>query len=137
MAIDFVDTNVFIRHFTNDDPDQAERAGRFFAEVEDGRRRVTTSKAILVEVAQVLTSKALYNASRRQAKRMLAPLLALRGFTLRNKRSYLEAIELFARHRDLSFPDAVVAVHAARTGARIVSFDLGFDRVDKVKRVEP
>ena len=78
MAVDFVDTNVFVRHLTNDDAGQAERARRIFAEVEAGSRRVTTSEAILAEVVYVLTSKTLYNASRRQVRQLLAPILGLR-----------------------------------------------------------
>lgn len=137
MAVGFVDTNVFVRHFTNDDPDQAERAGRIFAEVEAGTRRVTTSEAILAEVVYVLTSKTLYKASRGQVRQLLAPILGLRGFRLRNKRSYLEALDLFVEKRTLSFADALAVAHARHAGAQIVSFDKSFDRITGVTREEP
>ena len=137
MAVDFVDTNVFVRHLTNDDAGQAERARRIFAEVEAGSRRVTTSEAILAEVVYVLTSKTLYNASRRQVRQLLAPILGLRRFKLHNKTSYLEALDLFAEIRSLSFPDAIAVAHARRTDVRIVSFDKGFDRIAGVTREEP
>ena len=43
MASIFVDTNIFLRFLTNDDPAKAERAGKMFRDAVAGRLSLRTS----------------------------------------------------------------------------------------------
>lgn len=136
--MEFVDTNVFIRVITQDDPAMARRAYIFFEAVQDGSRLVTTSEGVLVEVEQVLSSKKMYARSRDEIRTNLAAMLQFPGMKLDGKGRYIEALDLYVAHPRLSFVDCICVVHA-RHGrmSAIVSFDRGFDRVVGVARREP
>jgi predicted nucleic acid-binding protein len=67
MAADFLDTNVFLRHFTEADPAQAhlvrqaEQSRGILHGLAAGTRVATTCEGVIVEIVQVLSSKNLYN----------------------------------------------------------------------------
>ena len=77
--IAFLDTNIFIRYLTQDDPDKAAQAYAVLQEVERGERLVMTTEAVLTEVVHVLSSKALYNVPRSIIRQRLYDLLSLSG----------------------------------------------------------
>lgn len=137
MELRFLDTNVFIRFITRDDPEQAQRVRKLFQQVEADTLQVTTSGEVLMEVVYVLSSKKLYALPRDQIQRAVSAPISLRGLKLANKRDYLEALDLFVDNRGLSFVDSLIVTQARRAGARIVSFDKGFDRIAGVTREEP
>ena len=141
--VEILDTNLIIRHLTEDNLDQSRRARSIFLEIESGAREVYLSEAVLVETAQVLASKALYNLSRDEMCTDLAYLLALRGVSCSHRRAYQRATELYRTASHLSFVDCLCVAHAERFGAApVLSFDRGFDRRSlhsetPVRRVEP
>ena len=50
MSRVFVDTNVFLRFLTNDDPAKARRAERLFHDATSGRVLLTTSVLVIAEI---------------------------------------------------------------------------------------
>ena len=122
MPLPFLDTNIFIRFLTQDDPDQSARAKRVLDQVAAGALEVTTSETIIGEVVFVLSSKALYNLPRDQIRVHLTALLNLRGLRLPYKRMYLRALELYALNPKLDFADALsVAQMEQRRLSTIIS----------------
>ncbi len=133
----FVDSNVLLRALTGDHPRQTEQCRRFFRRVAAGIE-VTTSEAIIVEVVYVLASSKLYAVDRRTIGDRLARLLSLRGWQLPDLPVYLEALDLFAAHPRMDFPDALAVAHMRSRGiTTILSYDRDFDRVEGVAREEP
>lgn len=133
----FLDTNVILRYITQDSAEQAERAYRLFQQLQQGALKVTTSEAVIVECVQVLSSKVVYNLPRQDIRTHLSNVLALKGLTIPNKRSYLQALDLYAS-TNIDFVDALNVAHMQRAGiTEILSFDRDFDRVPDVQRVEP
>src|SRR5262245_1464553 len=134
---DYLDTNVFIRHITRDDPQMAQQARALFKQLEAGQVTATTCEGVIVEVVQVLSSRVLYNLPRPQIRQHLGNLLSLKGLRLPRKGAYLKALDLYASS-NLDFVDALIVAHMQRDRSRVVvSFDQDFDRIPQVVRREP
>jgi predicted nucleic acid-binding protein len=135
--IRFLDTNIFLRYLTKDDPEKAERCFELFQRVKAGSEAVTTSESVIAEVVFVLSSAKLYAVPRDRVRSLLAPMLMLRGLRLPNRRLYLQALDLYAEH-DLDFEDALSVAHLKKRNlTAILSYDRGFDRIAGVRREEP
>lgn len=133
----FLDTNIILRHLTQDNPDQSTRAYQLFQQLEAGTIRLTLTEGVLIEAVQVLSSKALYNLPRGQIRTLLTDIMTLRGVRLSSKGIYLRALELYASLVFLDFVDALLVARTERTQDSIYSFDRDFDRVPHVIRREP
>jgi predicted nucleic acid-binding protein len=135
--LDHLDTNVFIRHITQDDPQMAQQARSLFKQLEAGQATATTCEGVIVEAVQVLSSRALYNLPRPQIRQHLSNLLSLKGLRLPRKRVYLRALDLYATS-NLDFVDALIVAHMERDRSSvIISFDQDFDRISQISRREP
>ncbi len=60
----FVDTNVFIRYLTKDDPDKAQACFELFRQAQANEVVLTTTEAVITEVVYVLSSKKTYGLAR-------------------------------------------------------------------------
>ena len=133
-----LDTNIIIRHLTQDDPQQAERARAFLKRVEAGTDVVLLTEGVLVEAVQVLSSRTMYNRPRTEIAHRLADIVMLRGARLTSKRRYLRALELYATQARLDFVDALlVAYTEEQQPSELFSFDRDFDHVQGITRKEP
>lgn len=134
----FIDTNLFLRYLTRDDPRKAERVAALLQRLRNGEEEATTSEAIIAEVVFTLTSKNLYALDRQQVHDLLQPIIELKGLRLSDRAVFLRALSLFAAHRALSFPDALAAAHVqTREYDAVLSFDRDFDRIPGIRRDEP
>lgn len=137
MELHFLDTNVVLRHITQDNPQQAQQARALLRQVEAGTLTITTCEGVIVEIVQVLSSRTLYNLPRAEIRTHLGTILTLRGLKLPHKRAYLRALDLYATHPFLDFVDALNVAHMERAKIRTIwSFDRDFDRINAVTRRE-
>ncbi len=134
----FVDTNIFLRHLTGDDPKKARACFELFQRADRKEVAITTSEAVIAEIVYVLSSsRQLYTLSREEIRARLYPLLCLRGLKIPYRKVYLRALDLYATY-SLDFEDAVTIAQMERQKiTEIISYDRGFDRVPTVKRTEP
>jgi uncharacterized protein len=133
----FVDTNVFIRLLTGDDPEKAERCFLLFQRVQQGETVLYTSEAIVAEVAYVLASRATYRFPRKEVVAGLNPLLALPGLRLDDKAMIFLALGLWETS-NLDFEDCLAVAQMQKLGLEsIFSYDRGLDRVPDIIRLEP
>ena len=134
----FIDTNVFIRYLTGDDPVK-EGASRLLMErLAAGEEEALTSESVVAENIYVLTSRSHYGLTREDAVARLLPAVQARGLRLPDKAVVLRAFDIYATYPFLDFEDALSVAHMASRDVReIVSHDLGFDHVSEVTRVEP
>ena len=136
MAV--LDTNVIIRYLTKDNADHARQAYELLQEVDAGKRTMLLPEGVLVEIVQVLSSKQLYNVARGTIRERLRAILSMPGIRLPNKRSYLQALDLYVDYSRLSFVDALCIAHAQRSeGGVVVSFDEGYKNLPGVKWEQP
>ena len=137
MPTYFVDTNIFLRHLTGDDPGKARACLALFQRAQRKEIALTTAESVIAEVVYVLSSKQLYNVARQDIRALLYPLLTLPGLRLTYRKSYLRALDLYATH-SLDFADALIIAQMERQQiADVYSYDRDFDRIATINRVEP
>ncbi len=133
----FIDTNIFIRHLTRDDPLKAQKCFDLFKKAESNEIAITTTEAVIAEVVYVLSSKRVYNLARNDIRSLLYPLLSLRGLKLANRKIYLRALDLYAAST-LDFEDSlIIAQMEYRQIPEVYTNDRGFDGIPAVVRFEP
>ena len=130
-----VDTNVFLRYFTNDVPAKAVASRQFLFDL--GRTsQAYVTESVLAEVVYVMLK--VYKATRKEIVDSFLPVLAVNGLVMDDKAMIFRALQLFSNHSYLDFEDALTVAHMERRGiTEIVSYDLDFDRIEGIKRVEP
>jgi predicted nucleic acid-binding protein len=133
-----LDTNVLIRYLTQDNPALAARSLALLEQVEAGSRSVMLLEGVLVETVQVLSSKRTYNVSREVIRTRLRYIIDLTHIDLPNKRTYLDALDMYVDFPRLSFVDALCAVFAQRSAdSTVISFDRGFRGIPGVTWERP
>jgi predicted nucleic acid-binding protein len=136
----FLDTNYFLRlatpPVTPQDEVMSHQSAALFRAARSGSKEITTSDAVLAEVAFVLTSAQNYRLSPAAAAR-LKPLLQLRGFRGVNKRFWLRALTIWEASPRLGFVDALTASYAEDVGIELASFDSDFDAFPGITRYQP
>lgn len=133
----FVDTNVFIRYLTNDDPTKAAACFQLFQQAAASQITLHTSEAVIAMVVYVLASKKLYSLDRSEIRTRMYPLLLVSGLQLAQRDVYLRALDLYAAY-SIDFEDALIAAHMERQRiVELYSYDTGFDKISGILRIEP
>lgn len=128
--IAYVDTNVLVRHLTDDPPEQARRATAILEKAE----RLILTDVVVAELVYVLESY--YERPRRQIAESVQSLLALSSIAVSNHDLLLRALELY-EHTRLDFAEAYLAAAAELTGVgAVASFDRTLDRAETIDRVQ-
>lgn len=125
-----LDTNILVRHFTNDPPGLAARAGSFLRAAEG----LFLVDLVVAEIVYVLESY--YEAPRAAVAKHVRSALGSPRIDVADAPVLWRALELYEFQR-LDFPEAYLAALAEATGASVASFDRSLDRIDSVTRVEP
>ncbi len=137
MTPRFVDTNIFLRHFLDDDPVHSPASHALFEAIERGEISVWTTDLAIAEIVFVLSNKRMFNLSREHIRDMILPLIELSGVQLPSKRLYRRIFDLYINQSI----DVIDAYHAALmeddNALELYSFDRHFDRVESLRRVEP
>lgn len=137
MNGEFVDTDVFIRLITGDDPVKQAAAEALFAQVEAGALTLRAPDTVIADAVFVLTSLRLYALPRPLVREKLAHLAGLPAFLVHNRRLLLRALDIFAT-TNLDFGDAmIVATMERRNATTVYSYDRDFDRMPGITRREP
>lgn len=127
----FIDTNVLVRHLTNDPPDMARRATRCLREASE----LVLTDVVLAEVAYVLESY--YELPRGEVATALRAIVDFPAIRAVDADLLHRAIEVYEVVR-LHFAEAYLVACAERTGVGVVaSFDRSIDRAGTVTRLEP
>lgn len=114
----FVDANVFLRFFTEDDAGQHARAVKLFRAAAEGRVALMVGPPVLFEVAWTL--RAAYARTSVQVLDVLEAILSLPGLSLTDALVCAKALRL-ARDSGVEFPDAYIAALAEMCGADAVA----------------
>ncbi len=138
----FVDANSFLRTVVGPEPEtQAmhDAAAALFRAVARGEEEITTSEAILAEVAFILTSKRQYGLPPAEVAARLGSIIELPGMLLPRgrKRLYLRALDLWAERPALGFGDALTVATIEETGLRLATFDTHFNGFPSINRYVP
>jgi len=131
----YLDTNVLLRLLTRDDENKAARARALLMRIERGDERVVTSSLVVFEV--VFTLQSFYKVPKGQIREMLLHLISMRALGLAGKSVFRRAFDMYV-DTAVSFADAyTVAAMEARGLREVYSWDLDFDHIPGITRVEP
>lgn len=131
----FLDTNVFLRYFANDDPVKSLAALALLQRVERGEEHVITTPIVVFEV--VFTLQRSYKIPKEVIRREVGKILSLRDLQLADRELCQNALNLYA-DQNIAFADAYHAIWMQRAGVtEVYSWDKEFDRVPSLTRIEP
>jgi len=132
----FVDTNIFIRYLTNDDPVKADRVDRLLDKAAKGEIVLVTAELVLAEVVWVLES--FYELKRASIGPMIKAILTTPGLKVINSSLVEKAIDYYLLH-NIDFIDGyIAAVMEKKKIDTIFSYDKKhLSRIQSVNRKEP
>jgi predicted nucleic acid-binding protein len=136
MKACFVDTNLFIRYLTNDDPDKANKVEDLLNQAAAGKIRLVTAEIVLAEIVWVLESY--YGLKKDQISSMVKAILATPGLDVINGKLLEKAVDYYL-YRNIDFIDAyIVALMEKLKISDIYSFDKKhLARINTINRIEP
>lgn len=132
----FVDTNVFIRYLTNDDPRKADRVERRLKLAMKGEISLVTNLMVIAEL--IWTLESYYQLSKPEVAEKLSIIINMPNLELAEKQRILKALSLYV-DKNIDFIDAFNAFFIKENGiSKVLTYDRRhFDRVEWLKRVEP
>lgn len=132
----FVDTNVFLRFLTRDDPTKADKARNLFIRAVKGEVRLITSVMVIAEI--VWTLESFYGLEKRDIADKVEKILNTPNLECRKGPILFQALDFYAS-KNVDFIDAYHAFLLKQQGiTRIVTYDRKhFGRVDWLKISEP
>jgi predicted nucleic acid-binding protein len=132
----FLDTNVLLRHLLQDYPEQASESTELFDKIAGGDRCVELSATVIFEAVYILSGQ--FGIERGAIATALQNIIELDSIVLRDKSAVVNALEIYPRHRSLSFADCFHAALALEDcHGEIYTFDKEFRRVPGITRLEP
>ena len=136
MAEVFVDTNVFLRFLTNDDPAKAKRAETRFKNAVSGKEHLRTSLLVIAEI--VWTLESFYKLEKKDIAEKVSTILNTPNLACTEARLIRLALDLYV-DQNIDFIDAYHAFYLKDEDLlKIVTFDRKhFGRVNWLEIVEP
>ena len=121
MASFFVDTNVFLRFLTNDDPAKAKRAETLFREALRGKIRLATSLLVIAEI--IWTLESFYNLEKPDIAAKVEKILHTPNLDCPEAPLLFMALDLYVQ-ANIDFVDAYNAFHMKEQGfTQIFTYD--------------
>jgi len=132
----FVDTNLFIRYLTNDEPILADRVEKLLDDAADGSVQLVTTELVMAESVWVLESS--YHLNHAQIAPLIRGILATPGMEVINGDIVGKALVLYEL-QNIDFVDAYIAALMEKEGIKdIYSYDKKhLSRVKTINRKEP
>jgi predicted nucleic acid-binding protein len=135
MARRFIDTNVFLRYLTRDDPSKYERCRAIFRKAIGGEIQITTSGMVIAELIWTLSS--FYRVPKADVIEKVSVIVGTESLFIPDKDVVADALVLYAR-KNIDYIDAYNAVFMKYEGlSEIYSYDEDFDALEEVQRREP
>ena len=133
----FIDTNVFLRFLTKDDPVKAASCHKLLQSAAAGELKLYTSDLVIAELIWVLQSPKTYNLNPPEIFDIIMPLLTIKNLNFPCKNIFPDIMELF-KTEDIGFIDAYNSeIMRSRKIDTIYSYDKHFDQLPDVIRKEP
>ena len=136
MKKSFVDTNLFIRYLTNDDPVKADRVEKLLDQAAGGSVKLVTTELVIAEIVWVLES--FYELTNVAIAPLVRGILATPGLEVINGALVGRAVELY-EGQGIDFIDGYIAAVMEKNGIdELYSFDRKhISRLRNVTRKEP
>lgn len=129
----FLDSNVWLRLFTNEPSPQFEDCRELLAKIETGNFLPYASNIVLLEVA--FTLKTFYKLKHPQIVTYLDTILHTRNLTIIEKTKSAEALKLFQKTK-IKFTDCLIATQI-KPGMRLITYDRDFEKLIPKQSITP
>jgi len=131
----FIDTNIFLRYLTKDDPSKYDKCREIFKKGVEGKIELATSGIVIAELIWTLLSY--YKVQKADVIDKISILVSTDNLYIPDKDIITDALVLYSR-KNIDYIDAYNAVFMRRYGfEEIYSYDEDFDAVENIKRTEP
>jgi len=132
----FVDTNLFIRYLTNDDPALADRVEQLLDDAATGAVQLVTTELVIAETVWVLESS--YHLNNARIAPLVRGILATPGLEVINGDLIGKALVMYEL-QNIDFVDAYIAALMEKQGIQdIYSYDRKhISRIKNITRKEP
>lgn len=132
----FVDTNIFLRFLTNDDPPKASRVEAFFRKAVAGKIHLVTNLMVIAEM--IWTLESYYGLNKEDIGSMVSKILNTPNLKIEGSTLLVEVLDLYIS-KNMDFIDAYNAFYIKDNNlGRILTFDKKhFSRVEWLERIEP
>lgn len=124
----FIDTNIWVRFFIQDVPDQYEITKNLLSRVEAGELRAYTSAIVLLELQFVLQK--IYKLSLAGVLEVFEVIKKVREMTIIEKTNFGLALEFYRKYK-IKFPDCLISSQIPQNTI-LVSFD---EELSKIKEI--
>lgn len=129
----FLDTNLWVRFFTQDIEDQFRAVKKLLELIEEGNFRTYTSTIVLLELQFVLQK--LYKLSFDGMIDIFGIIQKTRNITIIEKTSFDLALKFYQQYR-INFPDCLIASQLPRNSI-LVTFDEDFNKISGIAVKKP
>lgn len=129
----FLETSLFIRFFTQDDPKKGQESTELFKIVEQGKARPYTSNIVLMEVIFILTKW--YRYPKQQVLEDTYRILSIMNISLVEKTDTRKALQYF-KIFPIKYGDCLIASQVPKE-VTLVSYDREFKRIPAIDLVTP
>ncbi len=131
----FIDTNIFLRYLTKDDPVQYPRCRNLFKKAQNGEMLLVTSTLVIAELIWTLSSH--YQVAKEQIIEKVSIIVGSAAVQIPDKEIIAEALVIYAR-KNVDYIDAYNSILMRQLGLKeIYSYDQDFDKLETVQRLEP
>jgi predicted nucleic acid-binding protein len=135
METTFVDTNIFLRYLTKDDPSKYEKCKVMFKKAMKGEIAITTSGMVIAELVWTLLSY--YKVPKAEVVEKVTVIVGTKNLSIPDKHIVADALVLYAR-KNIDFIDAYNSIFMRYHGLReIYSYDEDFELMEDIQRREP
>jgi uncharacterized protein len=135
METTFVDTNIFLRYLTKDDPSKYEKCREMFKRAMKGEIAITTSGMVIAELVWTLLSY--YRVPKAEVIEKVSVIVGTKNLTIPERHIVADALVLYAR-KNIDFIDVYNAVFMRYHDLReIYSYDEDFELIEDIRRREP
>lgn len=129
----FVETSVFMRFLTADDPQKFKDCVVFFEKIEQGKIRPYTSNVIILEILFLLTK--LYKFPKSKVLQDMSKILNLRNITLVEKTDTRKALKMFSQH-NIKYADCLITTQISPQ-TTLVTYDEDFAKLKILQTATP
>ncbi|MCJ7472731.1 MAG: type II toxin-antitoxin system VapC family toxin [Actinobacteria bacterium] len=127
----YADTNIFIRFFADDIPEQTEISKRILKGLLENKYELYLCDLVFAEIVYVLESY--YKLGKKDILDKMFAILKFKNLVVENKSIIVEALEIY-NEKNIDFTDAYMACHARKAGCnKLFSFDKDFTRINFLK----
>lgn len=135
MKKKFIDTNIFLRYLTKDDPSRYDKCREIFKNAIEGKIAIATSGMVIAELIWTLLSY--YKVPKADVVEKISIIVSTENLYIPDKDIIADALVLYSR-KNIDYIDAYNAVFMKKHGVDgIYSYDGDFDEIEGIKRAEP